>query len=92
MAPSVPIEIAIRVLPGASKNEVVGLTDGTWKVRLTAPPIDGRANLALVEFLAERLHVSRSQVVLIKGNTSRNKIVAVYGLSSEEITRTLSIK
>ncbi len=85
-----PAHLAVRVLPGASKNEVVGLRDGTWKVRLTAPPIDGRANQALREFMADRLGINRSQVKLIKGATSRNKELVIFGLTADEIQARLT--
>lgn len=77
------------MVPGASKNEVIGVTDGVWKVRLTAPPVDGKANRALVEYLVDKLEVNRSQVALLTGTASRSKSVAVYGLSKEEIDQKL---
>ena len=79
------VEFHVRVVPGASKNEVAVHTSGVWKVRLTAPPVEGRANRALVEYLAHKLDINRSQVKLLKGDSSRNKVLAVYGLSREEI-------
>ena len=85
-----PVQLAIRVVPGASKNEVVGLNGGVWKVRLTAPPVEGKANRALVEYLAEKLDVGYSQVGLVKGIASRSKLVAVYGLSLEQIGQRLA--
>jgi hypothetical protein len=85
-----PVQLAIRVVPGASKNEVVGLNGGVWKVRLTAPPVEGKANRALVEYLAEKLDIGRSKVGLVKGTASRSKLVAVYGLSIEQIDQRLA--
>ena len=80
-----PVELAVRVVPGASKNEIAGENAGVWKIRLTAPPVDGKANKALVEFLADKLKVNRSGVELVRGTTSRNKTVAIHGLSKQEI-------
>lgn len=89
---SVATELSLHVIPGASKSEVADCKDGIWKVRLTAPPVDGRANLALIEFLAGKLKVSRSRVVLCAGKASRYKKVAVYGLGVEELNRRLAAK
>ena len=83
--PIKPVELHVRVTPGSSKNEVAGHTSGVWKVRLTAPPVEGRANRALTEYLADRLDINRSQVKLLKGDSSRNKVLAVYGLSKDEM-------
>jgi uncharacterized protein (TIGR00251 family) len=83
------VELAVRVVPGASKNEVAGVKDGVWKVRLTAPPVEGKANRALVEYLADKLDLNKSQVALLTGTASRSKSVAVYGLSKEEIDQKL---
>jgi uncharacterized protein (TIGR00251 family) len=82
--PAGAVKLSLRVAPGASKNEI-SFTGGVWKVRLTAPPVEGKANRALVCFLADKLGVSRSRVRLAAGATSRAKTVEVYGLSREEI-------
>ncbi|MCL2149920.1 MAG: DUF167 domain-containing protein [Dehalococcoidia bacterium] len=87
-----PIEIAVRVVPGASKNEVAGMAGGTWKVRLTAPPTEGRANRALIEFLADKLGLNRSQVTLRRGQMRREKAIAICGLSAAEIAKMLAKK
>ncbi len=84
-----PTELTVRVVPGASKNEVAGESAGVWKVRLTAPPVEGKANQALVAYLADKLDINRSQVALLKGATSRQKILGIYGLSREEISKRL---
>jgi uncharacterized protein (TIGR00251 family) len=68
----------IRVLPRSSKNNVVGeMADGTLKVKLTAAPVDGKANEALVELLAEHFEVSKSKIKIVRGGTSKNKVVEV---------------
>lgn len=67
----------IKVSPRSSKNEVIVLGNNELKVRLTAPPVDGAANDALREVLAEHFHVKRSQVQIVRGETARTKIVAV---------------
>jgi len=77
--------LAIHVQPGASHNEIVGEHGNALKIRLAAPPSDGRANAALVAFVAERLGVLRSQVELIGGAASRQKRVRVSGTTLDEV-------
>jgi len=81
--------ISVRVHPGATKNEVVGFTDGVLRVRVSAPPVKGKANRELIAFLSEKLGVTRGKVAIIKGHTTRNKVVAINGLSQEELTKRL---
>ncbi len=75
----------MRLQPGASKNEVVGRQEGVWRIRLTAPPVEGRANRALIEFLAKKLDVARSRITLLRGETSREKLLAVEGLDEATV-------
>jgi uncharacterized protein (TIGR00251 family) len=79
------------VQPRASREEVAGLAGNAVRVRLTAPPVDGAANEALVRFLATRLRVSRSDVALISGRTSRTKVVEITGLSPEDTALRLGL-
>jgi len=69
----------VRVQPGASRTEVAGLHGKELKVRLKAPPVEGKANEALLKFVAEVLRVRRSQCKLVRGEKSRSKIVLVRG-------------
>jgi hypothetical protein len=82
--------ISIYVQPRASKTAIVGMHDGCVKVRLAAPPVDGAANAALVEFVAERLDVPKSRVRIVTGQTSRRKVVEVDGVSAEQLAAALS--
>ena len=71
-------KLNIRVLPRSSKNEVIGqMADGTLKVKLTAPPVDGAANEALIELLAEYFDTSKQKIKIVRGMTSKNKIVEI---------------
>lgn len=79
------VVFAVRVVPRASKNEIAGVHGDALKVRLTAPPVEGRANEALIAFLAQRLGVRKSQVEIVAGGTSRRKMVRVSGLSTQEV-------
>jgi uncharacterized protein len=81
------VRLRLRVQPRASRNEVVGVYGDALRVRLTAPPVDGAANEALIRFLAERLGVSRAAVRLVSGASSRAKVVEVSGLGAAEVRR-----
>jgi len=77
--------LPVRVHPGAKRNAITGVHDGALKISLTTPPTDGRANDALIAFLAERLGVPRARISLIAGATSRVKTLRIAGLSAAEI-------
>ncbi len=84
------VTLSIRIQPRASKNELVRREDGGLKIRLTAPPVDGAANEALIRFLADTLSISKSQVEIISGHTSRDKIVRIHGTSEADASRLLN--
>jgi uncharacterized protein len=72
------MKINIRVLPRSSRNEVVGkMADGTLKVKLTAAPVDGEANKKLLELLSKDFNVSKSNLTIVSGATSKNKVIEV---------------
>ncbi len=79
------LQFAVRVVPGASKNEIAGIQDDALKVKLTAPPVEGKANRACIEFLSEKLGVRKSAVSIESGEKSRKKMVSVDGLSRSEL-------
>jgi uncharacterized protein len=82
--------VAVRVTPRAGQDRIDGMRDGVLQVRLTAPPVDGRANEALVRFLARTLGVPPRDVRVARGETSRNKVVEIDGLHAEEVQRRLA--
>ena len=82
--------LTVKVQPGASKDRVVGRIGEEWKVTLTAPPVEGRANRACIDFLARLLGIPRSRVHLVRGQTSRRKLIRVEGLSSDEVGEKLA--
>ena len=82
--------IAVKVVPRAAKDEIVGWLDQALKVRVAAPPQDGRANRALEQLLAAALGLKKSAVVVAAGRSSAQKRVAIEGLSREEILRRLA--
>ena len=82
-------KISLRVYPSATRSEVVDFTDGVWRVRVAAPPVKGKANRELIAFLSQLLGVGKGALTIIKGHASRSKIIAVAGLSQEEIMKRL---
>jgi uncharacterized protein len=81
---------AVKVHPRANKNAITGDVGDALKLSLTAPPADGKANQACIEFLAKLLKVPRSSVTIAAGQTNRNKVICVAGLSAEEVRRRLA--
>jgi len=80
--------LAVRVQPGASKEGLVGWTDdGALRLRVAAPPEGGRANQAVVDLLAGLLEVKRRQVVVVRGASSRSKLIRVDGLDEPTVSR-----
>ena len=80
------LTLTLHIQPGAKKTEFAGLHGDALKIRLAAPPVDGKANEALLKFLAEVLHLPKSAVTLKSGQTSRHKVVEVTGASIASIT------
>ena len=83
------VKISLRVYPNASRNEMVGFTDGVLRVKVSAPPSRGKANRELITFLSRLLGMGKDSVNIIKGHTTRNKVVAIDGLSREEVMKRL---
>jgi uncharacterized protein (TIGR00251 family) len=79
------VTFAVRVHPRARNNAITGELGDALKLSLTTPPVDGRANEACVEFFAKLLKVPRSSVTIASGQTSRNKVIRVAGLSAEQV-------
>ena len=77
--------IALHCQPGAKKTEVQGEHDGRLKIRLAAPPIEGKANEALIQWLSKTLEIKRSQIELLAGDLSRLKRVKIAGITAEQL-------
>jgi uncharacterized protein (TIGR00251 family) len=86
------IKFNVRVVPRASKSEIVGEHDGALKVRIASPPVDGAANEELIKFLAKSFGVTRSAVEILSGHSSRLKKVAITGASPEKTALILQAK
>jgi hypothetical protein len=83
------LTIPVRVQPRSSRSEIVGVRDGVLVVRVTAPPLDGRANDAVCRLLATCLRVRTSSVAIVRGERSRDKLVRVEGVDAREARATL---
>lgn len=83
------LSIQVRVAPRAAQNKVGDVSGGVLKVRLTAPPVEGAANIALVKFLAKALGLHRRQVSLLSGHKTRNKRLLIQGLAPTELLKRL---
>ena len=90
--PADEAKITVRVYPGAPRSQIVGLAEGAWRIKVAAPPLEGKANKELVDFLSKLLDVSKSSVTITQGLTSRNKVITVEGLSQAEVNRRLLAK
>jgi hypothetical protein len=85
------VSFAVKVHPRAKKNAITGEVGDALKLALTAPPVDGKANQACIEFFANLLKLPRSSVTIAAGQTSRNKVVRVTGLTAQQIRDRLSL-
>ncbi len=83
---------AVRVQPRASRSEIGGVQAEALRVRLTAPPVEGQANAALVALLAQRLDVRKADVTIVTGQSGRGKWVEVAGLTPEEVVKRLGVE
>jgi len=79
------VTFAVRVAPRSSRNQIVGVEGGALKIKLTAPPVEGAANAALIEFVAEWLDVRRSAVSIVSGDKARTKLVRVSGVTRQRL-------
>ena len=87
---SVSCTLAIKAIPNAPRSAVAGWLGEALKVKVKAPPVEGRANEALCEFLADELGLPRRAVTVLRGDTSRLKLIRIESLSEEEVRARLS--
>ena len=80
--------ITVRVIPRSSRNEIAEIqADGTIKIRLTAAPVEGQANKALIEYLAEILDVAKSKIEIVAGHSGRDKLITILDLDSDTVQK-----
>ncbi len=84
--------INIRLIPRASTNKIVGVLDDAIKIRLQAPPIEGKANKALIKFLSKQLKLPASHITIISGETNRNKRILIYEATKDYIIEKLELQ
>lgn len=86
------VQLQLHVRPGASRTGIAGLHGDALKIRVAAPPADGRANRELLDYLAERLGVARARIELVKGESGRRKTVIVQGIDLEAARELLGLE
>jgi hypothetical protein len=85
------VSFAVKVQPRARRNSIVGELGDALKIALTAPPVDGKANEACIEFFADALKLSRSSITIAAGHSSRNKVIRVTGITAAELRKRLKL-
>ena len=86
------IIFTVRVVPRASKSEIIGEHDGALKVRIASPPVDGAANAELIKVFAKFFDVSKAQVEIMGGQTSKTKQIKIAGLTAEKFLQVADLK
>jgi hypothetical protein len=86
------VTLSVKITPGSKRNEVISLREGIWHIKVTAPPVEGKANEELIAYLSKLLGVRKGCLNVTKGQTSRNKLVSIDGISREGISLRLSAK
>jgi len=79
--------LKVRVQPKASRNQIDGFEDGTLRLRVTAPPVDGKANAGVIALMAKMLGVSKSRLEIVRGHGSRDKVISIETLTEQEVHR-----
>jgi uncharacterized protein len=87
---NIQTKVPVKVIPNASRNEILGLQNGVWRIKIAAPPDKGKANKELIDYLSDMLAVKKIDLTVLRGHASRDKVVAVEGLSQVEVDRRLS--
>ena len=85
------ITFTVKIHPRAKQNAITGEVGDALKLSLTAPPVDGKANTACIEFFAKLLNVARSSVTIASGQSSRNKVIRVVGLTADEVHARIAV-
>lgn len=89
-APADPVQLRVRVTARARRDEIVGVRDGVVLVRVSAPPVEGRANAAVCRLLARRLGVGVRNVTVLRGASAREKTLVVAGVETAQVARLLA--
>ncbi len=79
--------LACRLTPSSARNEVAGITEESVRIKVTSPPVEGKANKALINFLGKIFKVPKSRIAIVKGETGRQKKVFIEGLETEAVMK-----
>lgn len=82
----------VQVYPNAVRDEVIGIKNGVLRIKISAPPVRGKANKALIDFLSGLWDIKKDSISIIKGHTARNKVISIDGLSQERALELLKAK
>ncbi|MEN6464179.1 MAG: DUF167 domain-containing protein [Syntrophaceae bacterium] len=82
--------LEIRVLPRSSRCEIAGLQDGALKIKITAPPVEGKANKECIRFISDLLNVKKSAVSIIAGEKSKNKTILISGIKAKDVEKAIN--
>lgn len=85
------VTISLRVQPRAPRTKLDGVHDGALRLRVSAPPVDGAANAVIIDFLSKQLNVRKSDIEIIQGESSRQKVVFVAGIDTDWARKTLGL-
>ena len=88
--PNGAITLSVKIIPNAGKNQVVGWENGFLKIRIQAPPEKGKANQELINYLSSLLDLPKSSITLLRGETSRKKLLLIEGITHEELINRMS--
>ena len=78
------IIVKVKIVPGSSKNKIVGAYSDALKIAITAPPVEGKANKKCIAYLAKYFDIAKSKIEIISGQTSKNKLIKIYDISQKE--------
>lgn len=78
------IIIKVKIVPGSSKNKIIGVYNDALKISIAAPPVEGKANKKCIAYLAKYFDVAKSKIEIISGQTSKNKLIKIYDISPKE--------
>ena len=87
-----PIKITVRVQPGARKNELLGFQEDVLRIKIAAPPVDGKANRELIVFLSEVLEIRKSDITIEKGETAKRKLVEITGITKAQVMERAAVR
>ena len=85
------VTFVVKVHPRARKNAIAGTVGDALKLALTAPPVEGKANQAVIEFFADLFEIPRSSVSIASGETSRNKLIRISGISAQQVREKIAV-